>query len=54
MVFQLPIYYNGSKREISEDIHDNLELTKTIDPSEQPIYQYLFRLVKYYISFNLM
>jgi DNA mismatch repair ATPase MutS len=42
MAFQLPIYYNGKKREISEDIHNNLELTETIDPSQQPIYKYLF------------
>ena len=40
--FKLPIYYNHLKMKVKQNIIDDLELTKTIDPSANPIYQYFF------------
>ena len=40
--FKLPIYYNESKMKTNQTIIDDLELTKTIDPSANPIYSYFF------------
>ena len=41
-VFKLPIYYNDSKMVLKQNIVDDLELVKTIDPSCNPIYKYYF------------
>ena len=40
--FKLPIFYNKSKMKTSQTIINDLELTKTIDPSANPIYSYFF------------
>ena len=39
-IFKLPIYYNDFKIPLKENIIDDLELIKTIDPSSNPIYSY--------------
>ena len=40
--FKLPIYYNNSKIKLKENIVNDLELIKTIDPSGSSMYNYLF------------
>ena len=40
--FKLPIYYNNSKVKLKENIINDLELIKTIDPSGTPMYNFLF------------
>jgi hypothetical protein len=40
--FKLPIYYNKEKQTLKQNIIDDLELTKTIDCSSNPIYHYFF------------
>lgn len=39
--FKIPIYYNTKKRQIEKNIVEDLELLKTVDPSCNPIYDYL-------------
>lgn len=41
-LFKIPIYYNEYKKSIKENIITDLELVKTIDPSLNSIYYYLF------------
>jgi energy-coupling factor transporter ATP-binding protein EcfA2 len=40
--FKLPIFYNKDKIELKEEIVNDLELVKTIDPSCNPIYHHAF------------
>jgi DNA mismatch repair ATPase MutS len=40
--FKLPIFYNKDKIALKEEIVNDLELVKTIDPSCNPIYSYAF------------
>lgn len=40
--FKLPIFYNKEKVSIQENIIQDLELVKTLDPSSNSIYQYVF------------
>jgi energy-coupling factor transporter ATP-binding protein EcfA2 len=40
--FKLPIYYNNEKVELKQNIIDDLELIKTVDPSCNSIYSYCF------------
>jgi len=40
--FKLPIYYNNSKIKLKENIINDLELIKTIDPSGSSMYNFLF------------
>jgi len=40
--FKLPIYYNKNKKSIKENIASDLELVKTVDASNNPIYDYYF------------
>ena len=40
--FKLPIFYNEEKMELKKNIIEDLELSKTIDPSGTPIYDYEF------------
>ena len=40
--FKLPIYYNSSKVKLKDNIINDLELVKTIDPSGTPMYNFLF------------
>ena len=40
--FKLPIFYNKEKVSIQENIIQDLELVKTMDPSSNSIYQYVF------------
>jgi len=40
--FKLPIFYNEQKIELKEEIINDLELVKTIDPSCNPIYYHAF------------
>jgi DNA mismatch repair ATPase MutS len=40
--FKLPIFYNKDKIELKEEIVNDLELVKTIDPSCNPIYSHAF------------
>lgn len=40
--FKLPIYYNQSKMKTNQTIVNDLELTKTVDPSANPVYSYFF------------
>ena len=40
--FKMPIYYNEQKQTIKQNIIDDLELVKTVDPSLNPIYYYVF------------
>ena len=49
--FKLPIYYNESKMKTNQTIIDDLELTKTIDPSANPIYSYFFVTIQ--MSFQM-
>jgi len=40
--FKLPIYYNNSKVKVKDNIINDLELVKTVDPSGTPMYNFLF------------
>ena len=40
--FKLPIFYNKEKTSVKENIIQDLELVKTLDPSSNSIYQYIF------------
>ena len=40
--FKLPIFYNKDKIQLKEEIINDLELVKTIDPSCNPIYSHAF------------
>ena len=40
--FKLPIYYNNSKVKLKDNIINDLELVKTVDPSGTPMYNFLF------------
>jgi nicotinamide riboside kinase len=40
--FKLPIYYNNSKVKLKDNIINDLELVKTIDPSGTAMYNFLF------------
>jgi hypothetical protein len=40
--FKLPIYYNEKKTELKQNLITDLELTKTVDPSSNPIYSFYF------------
>jgi hypothetical protein len=40
--FKLPIFYNKEKSNVKENIIQDLELVKTLDPSSNSIYQYIF------------
>ena len=42
-VFTLPIKYNEKVRKLNENIITDLELVKTIDKEEKPIYDYVFK-----------
>lgn len=41
--FKLPIFYNTHKKELNENIINDLELTKTIDDKEQSIFSHVFK-----------
>jgi hypothetical protein len=43
--FKLPIYYNSNKTEIKENIISDLELTNTVDASNNSIYSYYFNTI---------
>jgi hypothetical protein len=40
--FKLPIYYNNSKVKLKDNIINDLELVKTVDPSGTAMYNFLF------------
>jgi hypothetical protein len=40
--FKLPIYYNNSKVKLKDNIINDLELVKTVDPSGTPMYNFVF------------
>ena len=40
--FQLPIYYNSQKKQVNNNIINDLELIETVDGSNNPIYNYFF------------
>ena len=42
-VFTLPIKYNEKVKKLNENIITDLELVKTIDKEEKPIYDYVFK-----------
>ena len=42
-VFTLPIKYNEKARKLNENIITDLELVKSIDKEEKPIYNYIFK-----------
>jgi hypothetical protein len=42
--FKLPIFYNKEKNNLKENIVQDLELVKTLDPSNNSIYKYIFSL----------
>lgn len=42
-VFTLPIKYNEKTRKLNENIITDLELVKSIDKDEKPIYNYIFK-----------
>jgi len=46
LFFKPPIFYNHAKQSLSTDIIRDLELVQTVDPSNQPIYAYVFNLLK--------
>jgi len=41
--FKLPIFYNKHKQELHENIANDLELTKSINDTEQSIYSHVFK-----------
>ena len=40
--FKLPVYYNSDKVELNKNIIDDLELIRTDDQSNNPIYSFCF------------
>jgi hypothetical protein len=40
--FKLPIYYNNNKVKLKDNIINDLELVKTVDPSGTSMYNFLF------------
>ena len=42
--FKLPIYYNSQKKQVNQNIMNDLELVKTVDGSTNPIYSFFFDL----------
>ena len=40
--FKLPIFYNKNKVSLKQTIINDLELTKTVDSSSNPIYHFYF------------
>ena len=42
-VFKLPIQYNDKVKKLNENIITDLELVKTVDPVETPIYNNIFK-----------
>jgi len=42
--FKLPIYYNSDKKQVNQNIINDLELVKTLDGSANPIYSFFFDL----------
>lgn len=42
-IFKLPISYNKKTKQLNESIESDLELTKTVDDLERPIYNYIFK-----------
>ena len=42
-VFTLPIKYNEKVKKLNDNIITDLELVKTIDKEEKPIYDYVFK-----------
>lgn len=42
-IFKLPITYNSSTKLIAQHIQNDLELVKTCDEKEEPIYNYIFQ-----------
>jgi DNA mismatch repair ATPase MutS len=41
--FKLPIHYNSEKMELKQEIIDDLELVKTIEPNGKPLLDYAFQ-----------
>jgi len=42
-VFKIPIQYNAKTRKLNENIINDLELVKTVDSGETPIYNHVFK-----------
>ncbi len=42
-IFKLPIQYNDSTKKLNTNIIEDLELVKTVDSEETPIYNYVFK-----------
>ena len=42
-IFKLPIQYNDSTKKLNTNIIEDLELVKTVDSEEKPIYNYVFK-----------
>ena len=45
-VFKTPIQYNDKTRKLNENIILDLELVKTVDLEETPIYNNIFKILK--------
>jgi len=52
--FKFPIYYNADKMSLKKTVANDLELTKTIDSSSNPIYHYLFDIKENELSKQLL